>query len=136
MKVQELDSTLIMLEYLNDEYLEDYNPQHVLNTVRDYNIKADHIWFNAYEGGRVVGAIGAYVYEDNWTKVLKAHVQYFYILPSHRNHSLCKELLKEVEIWAKDIGCCELTASVEGEYFNKALEQLGLGKQVHYVKDL
>lgn len=111
MKPNELDSTLILIDYLAEQAgieSKDYN--HILKTVRNYTIKADHCWLNAYEGSRPIGCIGGYLIEDNWLPQYHAHIQYFYVLESHALTQARNELYLAFAEWAKTMGAKNLIA--------------------------
>ena len=138
MRTDELDSTLIALEYMLDEVeLPDYDDAATVDNIRTYNIKADHVWFNAYENTRVVGSIGAYIYQDDWSLNISAHIQYFYVLPSHRDTLTAKQLVEDVVAWAKNIGAKKMTANTSPiQYLNDTLTLANMSTEVHYIKDL
>ena len=112
-RADELDNIIIVMEYYRDEAnLPDgeYDPDAMLNSVRSFMIQADHIWFNLYEGQRIVGIIGGYLTQLPWSRKIQAHVQFIYVLPSHRNLTNAKSLFEEFEKWAKNCGAERITA--------------------------
>lgn len=101
------------MEYYRDEAdlpEGEYDPDQMLKTVRNYMIHGDHAWFCLYEGQRIVGIVGGYASEIPWSKRIEAHIQFLYVLPSHRNIANARQLVDEFEIWAKNIGAVRISA--------------------------
>jgi len=136
---QELDSTLILLEYQRDELeMQDYDPDHVAQTVKTHISKAAHCWFNAYQGTRPVGCIGGYLVQNNYTEEYFAFIDMFYVLNTHRDQGIYKELYTAFAEWAKG---CDATKIIGGEInfdntvLTGVLEGLGFSQQKLWIKE-
>jgi len=113
LRAHDVDNTIILMEYYRDEAdLPDgeYDSDAMTETIRDYVISPVHAWFNMYEGSRAVGLVGGYIVQIPWSRKLIAHVQFLYLLPSHRNLVNGKELVKTFESWAKSMEAQKVTA--------------------------
>jgi GNAT superfamily N-acetyltransferase len=109
----ELDSTIILMEYYRDEARlpeGEYDGDAMAETIKNYMVHHDHCWFNAYDNGRPVGLIAGYVTEIPWSRRLMAHVQFIYTLPSHRNLELALKLIRHFEDWSRNLGAVKLSA--------------------------
>lgn len=117
MQPTEFDATIICFQYYRDEAIEsvpriakEYDDNSVIETIRHYATHYDHCWFNAYEGGRVVGFIAGYATETPWNKsIIDANIAFIYLLDSHKNMDNFRELITQFEQWAKMIGAKAIT---------------------------
>jgi len=113
MRPDEMDSTVILMEYYRDEAnLPDgeYDSDAMVESIRKLCINADSCWFNMYDSTRPVGLVAGYVVQLPWSKKLIAHVQFIYMIPSHRNLSNAKQLVNKFEEWALTVGAEKLSA--------------------------
>jgi GNAT superfamily N-acetyltransferase len=112
MRATDIDGTAIIMEYYRDEAnLPDgeYDPDVMLQTIKEYTISPDACWFNAYDGTRIVGLVAGYVMQLPWSTRLTAHVQFIFLLPAYRNLANGHRLLKEFEGWAAELGCTSIS---------------------------
>lgn len=135
----ELDSTLILLEYQRDELdMQDYDPDHVTQTIKTHMSKATHCWFNAYEGTRPIGCIGGYLVQNNYTEDFFGFIDMFYVLKSHRDQGAYRELFQQFSQWAQS---CEAKKIIGGEInfdntvLTGVLDGLGFAKQTLWIKE-
>jgi GNAT superfamily N-acetyltransferase len=135
----ELDSTLILLEYQRDEFeISQYDEDFVTQTVKNYNVKATHFWHNAYEGSRPIGCIGGYLVQGNWSKDLYAHLQFFYVLPTHRNQGIYSDMFKPFKEWTVANNVVKIIAGdldLNSEHINAVIEQQGFAKKEIWIKE-
>lgn len=114
MRPEEIDITVNLCGYYADEAEipdDEYDTDAVLDTVRQYSIHPEYVWFNAYDGTRPVGLIAGCVTKKPWTKAgLIAHIDLVYLLESHRSMPNFKQLLDKFEEWAKTMKCGGITA--------------------------
>lgn len=117
MQPSEFDATIICFQYYRDEAIEaipriadEYDDNSVIETIRHYASHYDHCWFNAYEGGRVVGFIAGYATETPWNKsIIDANIAFIYLLDSHKNIDNFRQLITQFEQWARLIGARSIT---------------------------
>lgn len=112
-RADELDTTIILMEYYRDEAnLPDgeYDSDAMAATVKNYMVHHDHCWFNLYDGQRPVGLVGGYIAQLPWSTKLIAHIQFLFILPSHRNIENGRKLTQMFEEWAKNLGAVKISA--------------------------
>lgn len=101
------------MEYYRDEAnLPDgeYDSDAMSETIRNYVISPVHTWFNAYDGDRAVGLIAGFLAPIPWSKKVMAHIQFVYMLPSHRNLVNGKQLVQTFEDWAKNLDAVKVSA--------------------------
>lgn len=113
LRAHDVDSTIILMEYYRDEAgLPDgeYDSDAMAQSIREYVISPVHCWFNLYEGSRPVGLVAGYVVQIPWSQKFMAHIQFLYTLPSHRNVTNAKGLVKAFEDWAKSLEAIRVTA--------------------------
>lgn len=111
-RVDEFDNTLILMEYYRDEAElpeGEYDPDEMSQSVRRAMTSADYCWFNLYDGSRAVGLVSGYVVQLPWSKKLTAHIQFLYVIPSHRNITNARMLVDEFTAWATNTGCVRIT---------------------------
>lgn len=113
LRAHDIDKTIIVMEYYRDEAnLPDgeYDSDAMADTIRNYVIDPQHAWFNAYEGDRIVGLVAGLLAPIPWSQRYMAHIQFLYMLPSHRNLVNGKELVKTFEQWALNLGAVKISA--------------------------
>lgn len=131
MRPDEMDLTVILMEYYRDEAnLPDgeYDGDAMVESIRNLCINADSCWFNMYDGTRPVGLVAGYVVQLPWSRKLIAHVQFIYMLQSHRNLSNAKQLVNKFEEWARSLGAVKLSAGdigIDPERTRVFYEQVG-----------
>lgn len=130
------DDAIEALPYIADEYDEDA----VLETIRNYNIQYDHCWFNLYDNQRPVGFVAGYIVAKPWSKTsLVGHLQFIYVLKSHRNLDVFKQLVDEFETWARQFDVKQITAGdigIDIERSQKLYEHLGFKQDLAVTKEL
>jgi GNAT superfamily N-acetyltransferase len=132
---QELESTLVVLDYQVSEQNIDYDENNLIQTVKTHMSRATHCWLNAYQGTRPVGVIGGCVAQDNWTGDRFAIVNFFYVLPTHQNQGLEKQLLEEFELWAKTVECKQIVGGDINVDYNNVFDSLGFAKKNIWIKE-
>lgn len=113
LRAHDIDNTVIVMEYYRDEAnLPDgeYDSDVMLETIRNFVIDPTFSWFNMYEGNRVVGLVAGYIVQLPWSRKLIGHIQFIYTLPSHRNLTNAKDLVKTFEDWAINLGATQIDA--------------------------
>lgn len=113
MFVNEFDSTVICFGYYRDEAIqslphieEEYDENSVIKTIRARASRAEHCWFNAYDGQRIVGFIAGTIIPQPWNEdILSANIDFIFLLPSHRTLNNFKMLMARFEEWclARDV---------------------------------
>lgn len=132
----ELDATLILLEYQRDELqIADYDDNHVFDQVKIHMSKGSHWWLNAYEGTRPVGCIGGYIVQGNYTSAKSALINYFYVLKSHRDQGIYRELLKSFKEWAVEHDCAKIIAGDLETDQNQLFDSLGFDSKKIWIKE-
>lgn len=107
----ELEATLILLEYQRDELdIEDYDDSHVFDQVKTHMTKGTHWWLNAYAGTRPIGCIGGYIVQSNFSAEKSALINYFYVLKSHRDQDIYRELLNGFVEWTREVDAVKIIA--------------------------
>jgi GNAT superfamily N-acetyltransferase len=113
MQPQEIDGVILLTRYYaQDAGVDDdnYDENEVVETIKLYASHWEYCLFVAYEGQRPVGLIAGCVTKLPWVKQYAAHIDFVYILESHRNINNFKMLLGEFEGWARLIKAKEITA--------------------------
>lgn len=113
LRAHDIDKTIILMEYYRDEAnLPDgeYDSDVMTETIRNYVIDPTASWFNMYDGTRPVGLVAGYVVQLPWSTKLMGHIQFIFTLPSHRNLTNAKELVKVFEDWAINLGAQQMSA--------------------------
>jgi GNAT superfamily N-acetyltransferase len=113
MQPSEINSVVTLTRYFAEDAGlkdEDYDENEVVQTLKQYSSHWEYCLFVAYEGQRPVGMIGGCVTKLPWNKQLNAHIDYVYILESHRNLQTFKQLMTEFEAWARLLKVKEITA--------------------------
>jgi GNAT superfamily N-acetyltransferase len=147
MQPHEIDVTVNLFNYYKEEAVEslpeiedEYDTNSVLETIKMYNTYNEYIWFNAYDGQRPVGLVAGCITNVPWNrKILVAHVDMIYMLPSHRNMENLNMLYGQVEQWAKNCGCVRITAGdigINPQRTQKVYTHLGFNPGVFMVKEL
>jgi GNAT superfamily N-acetyltransferase len=132
----ELDSTLILLEYQRDELnIENYDESHVFDQVKTHMTRSTHWWLNAYEGTRPVGCIGGYVVQSNFTAERSALINYFYVLKSHRDQGIYLELLRHFKEWSRSVDAEKIVAGDIDVNQDMLLEGLGFQRKNIWIKE-
>jgi GNAT superfamily N-acetyltransferase len=118
MQPQEFDVTVNLFNYYIDEAAqalpeieEQYDSNSVIETIRLYNSHYEYVWFNAYEGTRVVGFIAGYASECPWnSEIIDANIAFIFMLDSHKNMDNFRQLMVKFEEWARTIKARNITA--------------------------
>ena len=132
----ELDSTLILLEYQRDENeIPDYDDSHVFDQVKLHMTRSTHWWLNAYEGTRPVGCIGGYMVQSNFSEQRSALINYFYVLKSHRDQGIYRELLTGFTQWAREHDAVKVIAGDIDLSQDQLLEGLGFQRKNIWIKE-
>jgi len=147
MRPEEIDVTINLFRYYaneaannNPELGAEFDEDSVIETIRTRNIHPEYVWFNAYEGTRPVGFISAGVTQAPWNKeILYAHIELIYMLESHRNMDTFRQMVDQVEQWAKNYGAQKITAGdigVNPDRTRKVYQHLGFNESCFMDKDL
>lgn len=133
---QELDATLILLEYQRDEQqIENYDESHVFDQLKIHWSKGTHWWLNAYEGTRPIGCIGGNIVQGNYSSERAALINYFYVLKSHRDQGVYRELLNGFKEWAREHDADKLIAVDLDINQNQLFESLGFHDKKIWIKE-
>lgn len=147
MRPDEIDVTVNLFRYYaqeaasNDPELgAEFDADSVIETIRSRTIHPEYVWFNAYEGTRPIGFISAAVTEAPWNSDIHyAHIELIYMLDSHRSMPAFKQMVEQVEQWAKQFNAQKLTAGdigVNPERTRKIYEHLGFDVGYWMMKEL
>jgi GNAT superfamily N-acetyltransferase len=132
----ELEATLILLEYQRDELnIEDYDDSHVFDQVKIHMTKGTHWWLNAYEGTRPVGCIGGYIVQGNFSAEKSVLINYFYVLKSHRDQGIYRELFKAFGEWAREHDAKKIIAADIDINQDELFEGLGFQNKKIWIKE-
>jgi len=109
MYVNEFDATVICFGYYRDAAIEsipqieeEYDENSVIKTIRARASRAEHCWFNAYEGSRVVGFIAGSLIPQPWNeRILSANIDFIFLLEDYRSFNNFKALMSKFEQWAE-----------------------------------
>lgn len=144
---RDFDITMNLFHYYRDEAIEsipkieeEYNENTVINTIRNYAIASDSCWFNIYEGQRPVGFVAGYMVAKPWNdQQYIGHIQFIYLIETHRTLENFKMLLNNFEEWAKLAGCDEISAGDIGinvDRMKKLYSHFGFQEQLSMTKEL
>jgi GNAT superfamily N-acetyltransferase len=147
MQPREFDMTVNLFGYYRDEAVEsmpkiadEYDENSVIDTIKTFASKWDHIWFNAYDNTRPVGFIAGYASACPWNnEILDANIAFIYLLDSHKNMDNFRELLSQFEAWARTIKAQNITAGdigINPERTQKLYEHFGFKPGVWMGKEL
>jgi len=117
MYVNEFDATVICFNYYRDAAIEsipqieeEYDENSVIKTIKARASRAEHCWFNAYDGQRIVGFVAGTLIPQPWNhQILSANIDFVFLLDSHRNMDNFKLLMKKFEEWARHRGATSIT---------------------------
>lgn len=143
----EIDITVNLFNYYRDEAIEtlpkielEYSEDAVLETIRNYTIQYDHCWLNLYDNQRPVGFVGGYIVGVPWSKTsLIGNLQFIYVLKSHRNMDVFKDLVQAFENWARQFDVTKIVAGdigIDIERTQKIYEHLGYTAGLIVSKDI
>lgn len=113
MQPTEIDAVVLLTRYYAEDAQltdEQYDENEVIQTIRLYGSNVEYCLRIAFEGQRPVGLIAGCVTKTPWNTDLNAHIDFVFILESHRNIQTFKQLLQEFEDWARMVGAKEITA--------------------------
>jgi GNAT superfamily N-acetyltransferase len=147
MQPREFDMTVNLFGYYRDEAIQtmpkiadEYDENSVIDTIKTFASKWDHIWLNAYDNQRPVGFIAGYASACPWnSNILDANIAFIYLLDSHKNMDNFRELLTQFEGWAKTIKAQNITAGdigINPERTQKLYEHFGFKSGVWMGKEL
>jgi GNAT superfamily N-acetyltransferase len=143
MQPTELDITVNLCGYYADEAkipAEEYDTDSVVDSIRMYTIQPEYVWYNAYENTRPVGFIAGCLTQKLWTKdQFIGHIDFVYLLDSHRTLDNFRRLVAEFEQWALMMKCTEVTAGDLGvnlERTEKLYEHLGYKRGLWVSKEI
>jgi hypothetical protein len=146
MMAHEIDVTVNLFGYYRDEAVEamphiaeDYDENHVLETIRTYSSHYEYCWLNAYEGQRPVGLVAGCITKAPWGEVYTAHCDMIFLLESHRTIDNFRQLLGGFEEWARICGARDITAGDIGinvERTKKLFHHLGFQEGCWMSKEL
>ena len=88
MYVNEFDSTVICFNYYRDKAIEsipqielEYDENSVIKTIKARASRAEHCWFNIYDGQRVVGFIAGTLIPQPWNhEILSANIDFIFLI--------------------------------------------------------
>jgi GNAT superfamily N-acetyltransferase len=147
MQPREFDMTVNLFGYYRDEAIQtmpkiadEYDENSVIDTIKTFASKWDHIWLNAYDNQRPVGFIAGYASACPWnSNILDANIAFIYLLDSHKNMDNFRELLTQFEGWARTIKAQNITAGdigINPERTEKLYEHFGFKRGVWMGKEL
>jgi GNAT superfamily N-acetyltransferase len=147
MYVNEFDATVICFSYYRDKAIEsipqiaeEYDENSVIKSIKARASRAEHCWFNAYDGQRVVGFIAGTVIPQPWNhKILSANIDFIFLLESHRNMDNFRLLMKKFEEWARHRGATSITGGdigIDLERSKTLFEHMGFTPMLLMNKEL
>ena len=107
-----LDATLKILDGDDHEFYDQFNKSDAINNVVVF-----------YENNQPLGC-GAFKFYENKTVEIKR----MYVLPEQRSKGIARQILNELEKWAKELGYFDCIL----ETGNKQIEAIGLYQKVGY----
>lgn len=113
MRADEIDTTVNLFKYYIEEANltdDQWDENSLLEGIREFNIQAEYCWLNAYEGQRPIGLVAGCLTKPIYSRKLEAHINYIFLLESHRNMANFRELVTAFESWASSMRACEITA--------------------------
>lgn len=143
---QEIDATVNLFNYYYNEAVEsipsmadEYDENSIINTIRNYSIAPQYVWFNLYDGQRPVGFIAGFVGQKAWNHGLMiGNISFIYILPTHRSMPVFKQLVDKFAEWAKSFNCVQITAGdigIDIERSRAVYEYIGFKPVLLMVKE-
>ena len=147
MYVNEFDSTVICFNYYRDRAIEslphietEYDENSVIKTIKARASRAEHCWFNAYDGQRIVGFVAGTVIPQPWNhKILSANIDFIFLIDTHRNMDNFRLLMKKFEEWAQHRGATSITGGDIGIDIDRTrtlFEHLGFTPMLLMNKEL
>jgi GNAT superfamily N-acetyltransferase len=147
MYVNEFDSTVICFNYYRDKAIEsipqielEYDENSVIKTIKARASRAEHCWFNIYDGQRIVGFIAGTLIPQPWNhEILSANIDFIFLIDSHRNMDNFRLLMKKFEEWARHRGATSITGGDIGIDIDRTrtlFEHLGFTPMLLMNKEL
>ena len=147
MYVNEFDATVICFNYYRDAAIEsipqieeEYDENSVIKTIKARASRAEHCWFNAYDGQRIVGFVAGTLIPQPWNhQILSANIDFVFLLDTHRNMDNFKLLMKKFEEWARHRGATSITGGDIGIDIDRTrtlFEHLGFTPMLLMNKEL
>lgn len=146
MAPNEIDVTINLCRYYYQEAVEakpdladTWDDNSLIDGIRQFNIDYNYTWINLYDGQRPVGFIAGYVTKHIYTTKLQTHIQYIYIMPSHRSMDNFRSLMKAFEEWTRAVGAEAITAGdigVDPERTEQIYQYLGFERELMMIKEL
>jgi GNAT superfamily N-acetyltransferase len=147
MYVNEFDATVICFSYYRDKAIAslphieaEYDENSVIKTIKARASRAEHCWFNAYDGQRIVGFVAGTVIPQPWNhEILSANIDFIFLLDSHRNMDNFRLLMKKFEEWARHRGATSITGGdigIDIERTRTLFEHLGFTPMLLMNKEL
>ena len=147
MYVNEFDATVICFNYYRDRAIEsipqiaeEYDENSVIKTIKARASRAEHCWFNIYDGQRIVGFIAGTLIPQPWNhEILSANIDFIFLLDSHRNMDNFRLLMKKFEEWARHRGATSITGGDIGIDIDRTrtlFEHLGFTPMLLMNKEL
>lgn len=109
----EMDVTVNLFKYYIDEANlsdDEWDENTLVEGIREFATQYQYCWLNAYEGQRPIGLIAGCLTKPIYSNKLEAHINYIFLLESHRTMDNFRSLLKSFEEWARTFQACEITA--------------------------
>ena len=147
MYVNEFDSTVICFNYYRDRAIEsipqieeEYDENSVIKTIKARASRAEHCWFNAYDGQRIVGFVAGTLIPQPWNhQILSANIDFIFLIDTHRNMDNFRLLMKKFEEWARHRGATSITGGDIGIDIDRTrtlFEHLGFTPMLLMNKEL
>jgi hypothetical protein len=147
MNVADFDATVICFGYYRDRAIEslphieaEYDENSVIKSIKARASRAEHCWFNAYDGQRVVGFVAGTLIPQPWNhQILSANIDFIFLLDSHRNMDNFRQLMKKFEEWARACGATSITGGdigIDVERSRTLFEHMGFEPMLLMNKEL
>jgi len=147
MYVNEFDATVICFNYYRDAAIEsipqieeEYDENSVIKTIKARASRAEHCWFNAYDGQRIVGFVAGTLIPQPWNhQILSANIDFIFLIDTHRNMDNFRLLMKKFEEWARHRGATSITGGDIGIDIDRTrtlFEHLGFTPMLLMNKEL
>jgi len=93
LEVAQFDKTVsIAIQYAEQLGIENYDEEHIIESIREHKIDTTKCWFNAVLGQSIVGFVGGVVGTKTLTKDIVGIIDFFYLLPEYNTEENISEL--------------------------------------------
>ena len=106
-------TAIVAFQYAEDVDIEDYNEEHIIESIREHNINPSSCWFNAMVGQQVVGFIGGGASAKTLKKDFVSIIDFLYLLPDYNNEDNLRDLVFAFIEWSEKVNCSDIFITAE-----------------------